>query len=392
MFIVPANAQRVTRDKVKRDYISYPSVPVENLKKVAVKIYYPNTDVTKDSIRKYGGGKLLKEGISIERKKEFSYNQIEIVDSDWDILLEIFFGNIEFKLDEIKEKILKNPIGDSNKAYYCTATQVLPTYAKISSKDGTRLDLWKEDPAHVVNFGLENITTSSDNSSELTLYYLNYLTESKLHDAIDSFGRTYMHQLGVKAQIEKVLTSFDKKIYFKEKTDKYTIASAKGRKFDYSELDSAQETAVKVIKSKDFSKLDALIPVWEKYIEKANNKDKKAMINAKVFASLNGNIALAHIYNNRFEEAKKSAYDFALYAKHTGMNNYNDAARVYYDVFHFANAKLNNGHIPPNFPKVKALDFAKEILQRNKNHKHQFFYVEDKFEVVENEYIELKKQ
>ncbi len=387
--ISSANAQKVSRDKVKRDFISYPTIPVENLKKVAVKIYYPNADVTQDSIRKYGGGKLITEGISLESRKEYSYNQIQIVDSDWDLLLEVFFGEADFQTKEIREKKGKNPLGEEYTAYFYSATQLIPTYAKLSGKDGARLDLWKEEPANEVKFGLENITTSSEDNSELVLYYLNFSTKSDLDDAFDSYGRTYMHQLGVKAQIEKVLLSLDKKIFFTERTDKYTIASAKGSSFDYSELDIAQENAVRAIKDGDFSKLDALIPVWEKYIEKADKSDKKAMINAEVYAALNGNIALAHIYNNRFEEAKKYAYEYALYAKHTGMIDYNDAIALYYDTYNFQKAKLNNGHISPTFNKVKALDFSKEILQRNRNYNNQFFYVENRLKAIESEYEEL---
>tara|TARA_Y100000589_G_scaffold199045_1_gene187877 strand:+ start:181 stop:1413 length:1233 start_codon:yes stop_codon:yes gene_type:complete len=90
------------------------------------------------------------------------------------------------------------------------------------------------------------------------------------------------------------------------------IYTAKGKKFDYSELDRAItdfENGLRDLKiNQDIAneKFNKAIEIWNKDLEEMDTKDKKARINNKVGAALYINLGLAYTLMNDFENADKA--------------------------------------------------------------------------------------
>ena len=90
------------------------------------------------------------------------------------------------------------------------------------------------------------------------------------------------------------------------------IYTAKGKKFDYSELDKAIvdfENGLRDLKiNQDIAneKFNKAIEIWNKDLEEMDTKNKKARINNKVGAALYINLGLAYTLMNDFENADKA--------------------------------------------------------------------------------------
>tara|TARA_Y100001954_G_scaffold180463_1_gene192232 strand:- start:609 stop:1841 length:1233 start_codon:yes stop_codon:yes gene_type:complete len=90
------------------------------------------------------------------------------------------------------------------------------------------------------------------------------------------------------------------------------IYTAKGKKFDYSELDKAIvdfENGLRDLKiNQDIAneKFNKAIEIWNKDLEEMDTKNKKARINNKVGAALYINLGLAYTLMNDFDNADKA--------------------------------------------------------------------------------------
>tara|TARA_B100000513_G_scaffold161041_1_gene78070 strand:- start:121 stop:1356 length:1236 start_codon:yes stop_codon:yes gene_type:complete len=97
--------------------------------------------------------------------------------------------------------------------------------------------------------------------------------------------------------------------WIKKKSKIYT---AKGKKFDYSELDKAIvdfENGLRDLKiNQDIAneKFNKAIEIWNKDLEEMDTKNKKARINNKVGAALYINLGLAYTLMNDFDNADKA--------------------------------------------------------------------------------------
>lgn len=96
--------------------------------------------------------------------------------------------------------------------------------------------------------------------------------------------------------------------------EEFQVYSAKGKSFDYSELDIAQETAMAAYEmmykngpdQASFDKLISAITVWEKELQELNEEDKKSRINKSIGKGLYENLARAYMYTYQMDEAIKA--------------------------------------------------------------------------------------
>ncbi|HHP7242928.1 MAG TPA: hypothetical protein ACFCUD_14730 [Cyclobacteriaceae bacterium] len=91
-------------------------------------------------------------------------------------------------------------------------------------------------------------------------------------------------------------------------TRRFIIASGKGRKHDYSDLDQAvvlmQEAFTMITSGEEAdSKLNAAIEIWDSALSEAQPNEKRARINEKITPMLKINKAIALLWKNDFEEA-----------------------------------------------------------------------------------------
>lgn len=98
----------------------------------------------------------------------------------------------------------------------------------------------------------------------------------------------------------------------------FEVYTAKGKSFDYSDLDIAFEKAISAYEGinqngyndKDFEFLKEAIVIWEKEISTANLDDKKSRINKKIAKGLEENCTRAYFHLMDYENATKHAKSF----------------------------------------------------------------------------------
>ena len=93
------------------------------------------------------------------------------------------------------------------------------------------------------------------------------------------------------------------------KSDSFRVYSGKGRKFDFSELDQAQEQAINAynninqtgLNQESMNLLKAPIKIWTSIVEEINWEDKKAKYNHHIGKAVLYNLAMASFYQNDLE-------------------------------------------------------------------------------------------
>ncbi|MCP4440710.1 MAG: leucine-rich repeat domain-containing protein [Aureispira sp.] len=121
-----------------------------------------------------------------------------------------------------------------------------------------------------------------------------------------------LNQTSQNDAFQKASTFVNNAIFFNYAEEEFKVASAKGKNFDYSELDEAQAMAVDAYKKmkKNWTdqtaavELQKAIGIWEKTLEESNIEDKKARINQKITMALHENIAIASMFLTDYEKAK----------------------------------------------------------------------------------------
>lgn len=102
-------------------------------------------------------------------------------------------------------------------------------------------------------------------------------------------------------------------------SQEFDVYSAKGKDFDYSELETAFEKAIEAYESianegyndKNLAILKEAIAVWEKELATADLEDKKARINKEIAKGLEENCARGYFHVLDYDNAKKHAAAFA---------------------------------------------------------------------------------
>lgn len=121
-------------------------------------------------------------------------------------------------------------------------------------------------------------------------------------------------------------------IYLSYVNQEFDVYSAKGKDFDYSNLDDAFEKAMATYENilnvgpndADFKSLKDCIVVWEKELETADLEDKKARISESIAKGLHENCARAYMYMYDFDNAISHARSFQKLFGNMHTNRTND--------------------------------------------------------------------
>jgi len=121
-------------------------------------------------------------------------------------------------------------------------------------------------------------------------------------ERIENF-KSAMHQKAIQDANDHIFLSFI--------NEEFKLFSAKGKDFNYADLDKAFDNASKAFRSikengpneEAFTLLKESIIIWEKALEESNVDDKKAKINKQITIGLHKNCANAYMYIYKLNEA-----------------------------------------------------------------------------------------
>lgn len=117
---------------------------------------------------------------------------------------------------------------------------------------------------------------------------------------------------------EKALEVAKANVYLSYFEEEFKVYSAKGKLYEYADLDGAYEKAMTAYKSikknglsaNDIAQLKEAIAVWEKELEMLDLEDNKARITKSIGKGLHENCIKASMYIFDFENAKSHAKSF----------------------------------------------------------------------------------
>ncbi len=148
-----------------------------------------------------------------------------------------------------------------------------------------------------------------------------YFMVDKLKKDFKSKGASFKakgHSNYRKSVYEKALEKAKARVYLSYFSEDFKVYSAKGKVYEYADLDGAFDKAMSAYKSiqknglnsNDIAQLKEAIAVWEKELESINLEDKKARINKSIGKALHENCIRAYLYIFDFENAKSHTNSF----------------------------------------------------------------------------------
>lgn len=373
-------AQRSTSKSVKYETISIPTVPIADFETLSLKMYFPNGSVTQDTLRKYAGNMdiLKTDEERLSGTKYFSIKPTNMVNEGADMQVEVAFGAPIFHHKDFQET--------PGTLYW--VEHELPTKVKIMDRNGKVLEYWTEPGRNTIQFGGEQIeyATKSAGGTTFTIRHLSY-TE------YDLLGEMMVNKKAVMYQMKKVIESLYDRMYFVKKKHKFDVASAKGKNYDYTALDQAQDNALDAIKVENYAMLANSIEVWKEHLAQASEFDRKAMINPNIASGLAGNIAIAYFLMDDMEAATTAAETYQTYSERSSQKktvNGRTQAEVLYDLVNrTAKAKLANGTVSIPAKTEKAFDVKRKIGRKRKNKELDYFFNEDVYDTF---YVEASNE
>lgn len=148
-----------------------------------------------------------------------------------------------------------------------------------------------------------------------------YFRSEKLKKDFKSKGESFKtkSQSNYQERIyKKALEEAKENVYLSYFTEDFKVYSAKGKIYDYADLDGAYDKAISAYKSinkdglnsNDIAQLKEAVAVWEKELESLDVEDKKARISKSIGKGLHENCIKASLYIFDFENAKSHAKSF----------------------------------------------------------------------------------
>ena len=280
-------AQKLNMNKVKVSYLQLPLQPLnENIKtynsELNINVTFENTDIEKlrNQYLKLYGYKLIKE--------------------EEDVLIQAEFGDFNIDKNLISDDVYNVNQGKNIIGYYYKISCTYPVKLSITTKNGQIL--FEKNIKHdekLMNNDFEKWTYSS---SELDTKFNNEKTNiiNEIKNKCDKKALT---------EIRDILKS---NFSYINVTKKIKIASGKGKKYDYSDLESAVihvEKAFEMISSKSAqeninTELNKTIEIWNNALKESSN-NKKARINNEISTMLYYNIGIAYWWMLDFPKANK---------------------------------------------------------------------------------------
>ncbi len=306
LFSMNGIAQKVKNRSVEFRYYHLPSDPLRgNVSKYAVIVNNTSTKVKigNDRIKHYlnlqGFGKVAPSSAGVIL--EFSVYGVQ--------------ANVDVRTKEVTEKIDDK---DVKKTKY---------YYHLSSKTSSKFVL-KYKSGHIIksmNFDGDNYLYSEESGLYDTKAEVQKVFNTKkvvLEKNADDSGL----QL-VLDEVKKYIDNHYSYYYIK----KYeSIATGKGKKHDYTDLDeaievykeAAAEFGVKGVSEGFIKKSNECIEVWKSAISEYDANDKKARISKKNIDRFYWNVAVAYFYMNEFDKAVQTLNEAMTIGKSTASEKY----------------------------------------------------------------------
>ena len=297
------HAQRSGSKSANVELTTIPTVPYEMVDKVAFFIHADPTFFTLDDLRRYGGNiKIIKDGERLEAMKYFSLGkEVQIVDDMPTCIVDVALGPDQILGEpNIKSGTAK---GSDVKTYWAEFAHELPVRITISDANGNIIDGWEETSTNQIRYGNEKVATMESGvlgGFSYTSGMMTFDSPMEVRNELRGYeGTRFVRRKAVLMQMSKVIDEMEERLFFIDTKQKVNVYVGKG-KHDYTELETAQETAVTAYKEGNFDALDAPIATWNAWLEELDFVDKKAKVTKKVALGLHLNLATAHLYRNEF--------------------------------------------------------------------------------------------
>ena len=284
---VTAFAQKTDMKNIK---VSYEQLPLQPLD-VSIKTYnselsmnvtLENTDLNK---------------LSNQYLKLYGYKKVETQE---DVLIKVNFGEFQINKELITKDVFNVNEGKNVSGYYYEITCEYPVSFSLTGINGnTIFEQIIQHDEKLMNDDFEKWTYSI---AEL---------DTKFNAEKEEFFTDIKNKCDKKAlsSIKSILAS---NFSYLPVTKKIKIASGKGKKMDYSDLESVfahMEKAFEMISSGSAAddvntELNKAISIWE-VVLKESSKDKKARINEAITTMLYYNIGISYWWMSDFTNARE---------------------------------------------------------------------------------------
>lgn len=310
LFALGLFAQGVSNKSTKIDYLEFPKLDMTSISSAQISIYPGKIAIDQNSLHKKSGGlQALQDNINNVNDTYFTFKDIKNTNAAPDVKVEIAFGEFEVvstadnshqipckhkdaKLS--KENIMECP------AHYYDVTYKLPTVLIIRDKAGNVLSA-----EHLTD---EGKTTFGYDKSGMS----GYIYKPELVEAYNQPGvKNGLAKTALTDRLDELTSYVQEAFYFESLQIKLDFASGKGKDYDYTDLDAAQESAIAGLEAIDKGQdgkaaLQKAIDTWLKAVEAIDMSDKKARINRKIGSELYMNLAKAYFFLNEPEKGEEN--------------------------------------------------------------------------------------
>ncbi len=370
-------SQSVSRKSFDYQYLNYPQAPIAGAKTYKVSIYTGKLSIIEKSIKgKKTYKKLTKDKPSVNY---FSFQKLSLSGNNADLNVEVAYGTLKMtgKVEKSrtipckyegaelkKENIMECP------AYYYEVAYDLPCIVRVTDKTGKVLYAEKVSGKGLTHFGYDASGMSG------------YLKKAELAAAFNKSGTASLEKSAFIDKLFEANVVIQRCLHFSNTKDKFKIGYGKGKAHDYSDLESAANKVLSAFKTgKNIQAgLKSSIPIWENAVKEVDLSNKNAKINRKVATALRENLALAYMYSNDYDNAKKHAEKFKTLAKYATDQAYNERAkhllwligtrRIQYE---------NNKTVTTSGTKIPADDLLAKITEKKPAVPINFLFSEDKY-------------
>jgi len=386
--------QKTKTNTAKLDFMNYPTVPAEGINKLGIQVYTAELPFNKDTLRLYLDNMdiMKSDAEQISKVSFLSLNEVKIVGGEGDLTIDMAFGKpvIISKEQKTTSCVVAK---DGCTQYYYLVKYLLPASVQARNSAGV-IDTWELRSTMELKFGNEQIEKhkNTEEGSVTSIQVTSYTSEADLALAFNNSGEASLLRKAAVTHLGNLAESIYDHVFFEETTLKLDIAYGSGSSADYTETETASETAITALESGDYASLSAPIAIWEAWLERYNPEDKKAAVNNNVAQGLHENLSIAYTFIGEFDKARMHL-DKAITYSETGFVKENEVSRL--KAFHqFINrqekvGKYNSALKPTGF--VTAPDIKKLLGRRKFNKDIEFLIAEDKYaEISKNKNVPPK--
>jgi hypothetical protein len=303
----PVVGQRAVFSEAKFEHLERPTVPQELVRDVQFSVHCRPEFFTQEDMRRWGGNiSVLKS--DAERLERMAYWTLERemvwVDGNADLRVEVALGEGRAGTPVIKSGPVRS--GSEQLTYWAEIPYNMPVRVQIVRADGTLLDGFEVKGEVKVQYGNEPYSTLDKTATGISYSTtkLDYRSEAELRKGLATEeGERFVRRKAILMQMSAMIDLLEPRLFFSRDKVEVSIATAKGKNFDYMALDGAQEAALAAFKAMRWADLEGPMGVWTAWLQKSDLLNPKAEVNTDVTRGLHLNLAVAHIYRESFAEA-----------------------------------------------------------------------------------------